>query len=1132
MTSFLTKANNISSCDKEPFILIDMSGSTTSECCITKYLNPNPNPNQNFDYDSDSSSSSSSSSNLNSNSNSNSNPTNNQTILDSEYDVAIDILEKNDINKCHLILWNTTVHLCEKVDINYLKSNRVESKGGTALNCALKKVIEIYKQNDLKNKDMYIITDGEIQDQHEIGKYLSDLFNDGINIYILTTEPNNKNYYSSNCYAGNALYNYLKSNSKMNFVKKITQYNNFHKLHEEFTALYNFNVPENYLPFRDSVFHESNFNKFTKFLKEEIEKCSSNEMILKLAHELSRTIFYMTKNKESILRQMIVNNISDYFKTTNVYSQIRDLLLKEIDNHANNKSSTFQDYRTNRNKLFEKSQMNLLDNTKLSITNGTSNSYVSFVCNNHVINFTEKMVIENINLGKLSYKNAGAKINNLTLPVFPANVDVQNNTDALNQCMRQWVRANYSYMYKLNVSSGKILCQYLIDMLNVNLSDKISQETKKCYKNLSYIMFNAKTYGTDTEIIKELENKKSLSNYEYFSKFGLKSGVTWYAILLTLDNQSLLESQKEIYKENVVEFVGNENFDKVEFMNKFKESYVFEQIQEITLKEKYSLPEHEIYDTISCENKYIPNFDENEEFTKCPVCKKEIKVSEIIKNDIININDIQIASDIYSNNKHEEVKLEIYQDDKLLSIDNLNFDLVSYDIKNVCMVDVLNTTKLLVKTKEKFIEKVNRRYPFMENLNMQNVCLAGGFPRSILLGSKMKDFDFFIYGVEDYIERMKTLVSDLIDNINKTKLETDKFKFLYMYKPLFNVFEIVVADDPNDHFDNNFMIDNFDKYKYMSLKQYDKKHEVKQDEYYFEDGDKKGIKIKYRFQFIMAKFNSIKHVLDGFDLFPSCVAYTGEDVLFTQNSYIAYKYMVNIVRNDSYSYLFDSRMGKYLSYGFDFVFPEDKISDINDFKTKFKAFNNNVQLGSLKFDISKVLENKIIIDHDSHKKELIESLSQLEKNCKEEGKTGYYKSSLFCSMVSLIRYMCINKLHYIFSSDKILPDENNVIKFKNGNETLHFIDKIEVLREENKWYTDNTYVPPKNMTRELLDLQIAWNNIANISDINIEFDNNDVEPLKTPQEIKKIIKKNSKKNSKKKSKNTHIKNVVKNIKKA
>ena len=41
---------------------------------------------------------------------------------------------------------------------------------------------------------------------------------------------------------------------------------------------------------------------------------------------------------------------------------------------------------------------------------------------------------------------------------------------------------------------------------------------------------------------------------------------------------------------------------------------------------------------------------------------------------------------------------------------------------------------------EELNRKFHMKYPFLKNLDMTNICLAGGFCRSILLGQKMKDF--------------------------------------------------------------------------------------------------------------------------------------------------------------------------------------------------------------------------------------------------------------------------------------------------------------------------------------------------------------------------------------------------------
>lgn len=1032
------KAVNIAKYDPNPYVLIDKSGSTADSCKITNE---------------------------------------NQTILNAEVDIAYQILCKVNSENCHLLLWDSRVELEEEIKVSELLENNKKyskrSSGGTNLTPALKKVVTDVTVNKKQNKDLYIITDGEICDTNEIGKPLADLFAENINIYIITVEPNNKNYLSKNCSAGNSLYSYLNKNSKMNFVKKITQYNNFHQ--DGFVTLNNFDVPNGYLPFRDDIFLQSDFSKFTNFLKDEISSCDTNEKLLKLAHDLSRTLFYLSKNKETNVRQIIVNNLSNYFKNTSIYNEVRNLLLKEIDNHINHKSSTFQDYRTRRNELFERSQLNLMDNTKLAITNNSTQEYISLPMktNKGIYIFTsnEKLINGSINLGKLTFRNAGLKLNNGVIPIFPSDIISNESND---QCLRQWIRANYSYIYNTNIVSGKILCLLLLDMLRVHLSD-VSNKIKHNYTLLAHIMLNAKTYGTDTSIISELLNKKQLPSYDYFSKYisdnhyNFSTGCLWFAILKCLNRVDLLESQKHIYLNDVTEFctIAGIPYDENLLLNLIK-NCLNPNIHELQYNQKYILPDHEVLDSILCTNNYLDEVEFNSsQYPKCYVCGKQFDKSNIlINNQNSNIQDLDIMEEYYQNNQCKNIKLKLDNSTTLLKINELDFKCQSYNIENVILTDILNTVKLLITTKEEFIEKVNQKYLFMKDLDMENVCLAGGFVRSILLGQRMKDFDFFVYGSEDPLKRVSKLIEDLTSNIRKTHQDPDKYKFLYMYKPLFNVFEMVYIEDPTNHFNDRFTVKNFSKYKYDSLKTYDRRNTKKRDQYYFEDGDSKGIKIKYRFQFILCKFNSIENIFNSFDMTPSCVAYDGKDVYFTKDSYESYKYMVNIVKNNTWTYLFDPRMSKYLSYGFDIAFPEQDIVDINDFKKKFESTDNFVQLCSLKFDINKIIDNKVIIKHDSHKKELFENLNEIEKNCQNEGKSGLYRSSLFCSLVSLLRYVCINDMLYEFSTDKLLPDENGNIKFRNGQQKLVFIDKFVVQFENNKWYTDHRYIPPRTLIRE------------------------------------------------------------------
>ena len=1011
--------------DKNPFVLIDISGSTLSRCNITDST---------------------------------------QNILNAEMNIIHKILTERKIDCCNLILWSDKVKDMKNVKIDILHNNIAEPDGGTALNPALREVLRYKSVSSLKNRDIYIVTDGEIFDANLIGKSFADLFAENINIYIITVESGSNNYYTKNCYAGNKLYSYLNENSKMNFVKEIIQYNNYHK--EGFAALNNFDVPTGYLPFRNDLFLASDFKDFLKFLKEEIDKNNDDDILLKLAHDLSRTIFYLTKDKESNIRQIAVENVTEYFKNTNIYNKVRALMLKEIDNHVNHKSSTFQDYRSQRNELFERSQLDLMENTKKSITNVSTDHYISFPLNTNrgvcIFRTNDCFVNNNINMGKLKFNKSGLKLNNSTVPMFPCNIVMNEDS---NQCLRQWVRANYSRVHNCKIISSKILCLVLIDMLLVNLYCN-DVNIKNDYIKLAYVMLDAKTYGTNTTILQELLNKNQLPGYNHFenyllgNKIDLLPGCLWLGILKYLSNDDLLISQQHIYESDISKYDIDNLMDTLR-------SKLNTNINLIEIKQKYILPKHEILPGIHCTNNYIEptNFDLHSEYNKCDLCKSLIRTSDIIINEQENISDIELLDSIYKNNTCHDVKLELDNSRDLLKINDLDFNLDSYNIKNVVLTDVLNTSKLTVKTREEFIEKVYYKYPFMKDLDMTNVCLAGGFVRSILLSQRMKDFDFFIYGSEDPVKRMTKLMGDLIDNIKNTDANSNKCKFLYIYKPMFNVFEIVYVEDPTNHFDENFTAENFSKYKYDSLRIYDKKNMVPRDKNYFEDGDEKGIKIKHRFQFIMCKYDSIESIFNEFDMTPSCVAFDGKEVYLTRESYMAYKYMVNIVKNNTWTFLYDSRMSKYLSYGFDIAFPEEDIKDIEAFKNKFDV-QDSVQLCSLKFDINKIIDNKIIIKHDSHKKELYETLNEIEKNNQDEGITGLYKSSLFCSLVSMLRYICINNMLYKFSGDKIISDENNIFTFRNGSHQLSFTEEFIVKPQNNVWYYDHYYIPPKTYLPE------------------------------------------------------------------
>ena len=77
----------------------------------------------------------------------------------------------------------------------------------------------------------------------------------------------------------------------------------------------------------------------------------------------------------------------------------------------------------------------------------------------------------------------------------------------------------------------------------------------------------------------------------------------------------------------------------------------------------------------------------------------------------------------------------------------------------------------------------------------------------------------------------------------------------------------------------------------------------------------------------------------------------------------------------------------------------------------------------------------------------------------EKGK-ALYVSSLFCSFVSLLRYIKINQINYLFPQypktvDKInLQFNENIFEFKTGTVYIDFLDTIDSVYKHKKWFSE------------------------------------------------------------------------------
>lgn len=1072
-------------------------------------------------------------------------------VLQAEIKKAVSDLRQIGINSAYVMFWNDRGHPAndEKImQLTELDNHNVRSDGGTTLATSLRKIPESWLNSNKQVTDIYIYTDGEVSDDKDsLQKELLKLFSLNVRIFICTIENNNRNYIDGNCQAGNNMYKVIQNCGMTSRVKKFTSYNRYH-LSEPFVSLNNPDVPLGYAPFQDSIFKVTEINKFMCHLEGHISNIQNDNEMLKLTHELSLTVSHLIKGKSHQIQRRTIDMFCDLFSETAIYTNVREMLLNEIDNHAHGKATTFQGYKRNREKVFENAQLSLYENVKKSISIQPNQKYASMIMNSEngsvVIKTSADKVCEPIVLSDKTYRNGGFLIGKYRVPMLPLQLSLDH--DEYDQCVRQWIRANYAKRYGINAASDLILYYFLADAMRIFLSD-VSPELIASYKALTYLMLDRKRFGTTlTELDYLMTNPpapvigaEDKINYmlvktmkylgmsmtetavneetgkEYQRDVGLLKPFTfWYAFILAFGDKNLVTSQLPFCEGDMVADLQTPETLLQTIKTMIKPvleldcsgiSTNYDYTCYLTLEDTsdeggYLLPSHRVTKKISCSPNMVlskegfqslVNHYNNGNEVKCPICCAKIDMHEcqqVLPRHILEEIDIKNAGKalpvldepFYDLTNYEKVNIEEHEykeDDNqiLISLDSYNFNTVSYSINAPYIQEPLGTRSIEIKTQEEFNRYVQFKYPFLSKINFDGLCLAGGFCRSVLLKQRLKDFDFFIHSEEGKHEEI--FYRALSESMHAIKEMHPNTKFLIMYKHLFNVYEVVCISDPNNFFKENYTLDNFKQYGFRSLHKFDKdtvinpetgkimrrkygshyeKVDIEKDDIdienrdfsnYFEDGDVSGIKMHYRLQFILSRNNSIEDVFQNFDFYQCRVAWDGKTTWFTEKSAKAYKYMINIINEKNYSDLFDYRMAKYFTYGFSIVMPELDLKKLQN-----KSILN---LGKNTFNISQVSGNCVMVEHNSHIANQLASLEALEKKSSEKDGKALYKSSLFCSLVSLLRYVKINDVSYLITGDIVMPTSEGYIKFQESEENVKFIDRIQTRIDGHDYYGNN-----------------------------------------------------------------------------
>ncbi len=1100
-------------------------------------------------------------------------------VLMTEMKKAQELLTHRGIKECYFMLWNSTTEYPNKKDITFVNditSIKCHSTGGTNVTTGWKSLPDGWLA---AADDIYVFTDGEIGDnKNTFVECIQNFFANKKKLYIVTVEDNNYNYLTDDVSAGNNIFKNISDSNLSHMIKQFICYNKFYTdTKQPFVNNSNPDVGPNMAAFREKLFRVDKTHLFIQHIENLINEIKMNGMTeeeknnlyLKLSYDITSTLYFITRDRPLSTKRHIINLFCELFIDVGMYKTIRTMLLNEVDNVAKGKATTFQGYKNNREKVFEKAQIALYNNTKQAITNIPQTNYISFLMGTNMGDMIfcddETNITHQLTLNDKTFNQSCIKIGNHFVPMIPQKITMDH--DEYDQCVRQWLRANYSKKYHLNPASDMILYCFFADALRVFLSD-VPEHIKNCYRELVRLNMDRKRFGTElSEYVYLMNNPpapvKGNPNYiKYLLYRALKHGqfndieeVTaieedvedietgdtcvptetidgmiisdansgmikpftfWYAFIKSMGDNDLIKAQlpyciddmkqNNVTEDNVIDFVKSKLSPVKHYIRNNKmieyDYKCYITLEDTTETGGYIIPPHKLTANITCAPRFIlskDGYDALEDNISCPICYKMVKRNEFTKhptmaeyidkfNKLENINEPIVTDIIYDNKSVEIVNIvedEYKKDDDmtLKPFDKCDFNVISYKINAPYLQEAVSGRSVEIKSQEEFNNIVFKRYPFLKDLDMTGVCLAGGFCRSIMLRQRVKDLDFFMYGNNHNVNFSRVLN----DIISRLKLINPKYKFLMMYKHLFNVFEVVVVTDPNDFFKDDYKLDNYKQYQFKSLHRFDMytiidpetgkiyrknnkskftrpkeidiedaKIENKDFSNYFEDGDVTGIRMCYRLQFILTRNNSIENIFENFDMYPCRVAWNGKETLFTDKSEKAFKYMINIVNENNYSDLYNHRLGKYFSYGFSIVLPRLNMEKLNK-----KPF---FRIEKLSFKINNISENHIMVEHNSHITDKLKSIEALEKKSMKKGK-ALYKSSMFCSLVSLLRYVKINDVSYRFTSDVIVPKDDGFMEFREKNETVQFIDKIESRIPGHDWYKEMGvgYVKPSEI---------------------------------------------------------------------
>lgn len=276
-----------------------------------------------------------------------------------------------------------------------------------------------------------------------------------------------------------------------------------------------------------------------------------------------------------------------------------------------------------------------------------------------------------------------------------------------------------------------------------------------------------------------------------------------------------------------------------------------------------------------------------------------------------------------------------------------------YDLPTLVRNEEFSNIKINKNIKN-FIKIFYEKYPLLYEINLDNLIIAGGVIRNILLEDNNEtDIDIFMYGIKDIKEannKIRDFTVDIYKNIQKIR------------KGWF-------SKDIKDEKDNKKT--KKDNKKDITKEQIKKLHEecphlydehIKENIQCFYNGNTINVIVNdIKIQFILRLYNTKSEILHGFDLGSSAIGFDGKDVYFTSLSKFCYENMVNIFDGKKRSVTYELRLVRYFEKGFSIILPEFDMSKLKNAYIKY-GLQEVCEMPYLIFSYSNVIGNKIFIE--------------------------------------------------------------------------------------------------------------------------------------------------------------------------